>query len=186
MSRFLFKRLPLEGAVVVQREYLKDQRGFFSRMFCSTELREAGWISSIAQINHTYTRQKGTIRGLHFQYPPHTEMKLVSCIRGEIWDVVVDLRMGSPTFLHWHAERLSAENGYAMLVPEGFAHGFQTLVDNVELLYCHSREYHQSSEGGILPYDPVVGVSWPLAGTEISSRDMNHPLIDSGFKGIEL
>ena len=105
-----------------------DARGFLSRLFCAEELRAAGWTGPIAQINHTHTARKGTVRGMHFQYPPHAEMKLVSCLRGEVWDVAVDIRAGSQTFLRWHAEILSADNGRALLIPQGFAHGFQALT----------------------------------------------------------
>src|SRR5690554_6695588 len=107
MSRFTVTNLPLAGLKRVQRQRLGDNRGFLARLFCAEELAAAGWTQPIAQINHTFTAKQGTVRGMHFQRPPHAEMKLVSCIRGEVWDVAVDLRVGSPTFLHWHAERLS-------------------------------------------------------------------------------
>ena len=127
MNRFRIQSTPLSGLQVITRQMLGDHRGFLSRLFCADELAQAGWTKPIAQINHTYTAKKGTVRGMHFQHPPHAEMKLVSCIRGEVWDVAVDLRANSPTFLHWHAEVLSADNHKALLIPEGFAHGFQTL-----------------------------------------------------------
>ena len=132
MSRFTIEHLPLQGLQRVTRQRLGDARGFLARLYCAEELARAGWRQPIAQINHTATAARGTVRGMHFQRPPHAEMKLVSCIRGEAWDVAVDLRADSETFLHWHAERLSAENGHALLIPEGFAHGFQTLSDDVE------------------------------------------------------
>jgi dTDP-4-dehydrorhamnose 3,5-epimerase len=138
----------------------------------------------VAQINHTGTRKKGTVRGMHFQYPPHAELKLVSCLRGHIWDVAVDLRAGSPTFLKWHAEELSAENGRAMLIPEGCAHGFQTLTNDVEMLYVHSAPYVTESEGGVRATDPLLAISWPMPIAEISERDANHPLLDSHFLGV--
>ena len=118
----------------VQRQPLQDARGLFERMFCADELAAAGWTQPIAQINHSVTRQRGSVRGLHYQRPPHAEMKLVSCLRGEVWDVAVDLRAGSPTFLQWHAEHLSPSNACALLIPPGFAHGFQALTDDAELL----------------------------------------------------
>lgn len=184
MNRFTVMDLPLAGLKRVQRQRLGDNRGFLARLFCVEELAEAGWIQPIAQINHTFTAQQGTVRGLHFQRPPHAEMKLVSCIRGEVWDVAVDLRVGSPTFLHWHAERLSAENGCALLIPEGFAHGFQALTDDVELLYCHSAAYAAQAEGGLHPGDPRVGIAWPLAIAELSARDAGHELITADFEGV--
>jgi dTDP-4-dehydrorhamnose 3,5-epimerase len=113
-------------------------------------------------------------------------MKLVSCLRGEVWDVAVDLREGSPTFLQWHAERLSADNGVALLIPEGFAHGFQTLGDDVEMLYCHSAAYTSAAEGGLHPQDPRLGIAWPVAVTELSARDAGHPAITEEFKGVRV
>jgi dTDP-4-dehydrorhamnose 3,5-epimerase len=177
---------PIADLVVVQRQPLSDHRGYFERMFCTHELAAAGWVKPIAQINHSYTAKQGTVRGLHFQYPPHAEMKLVSCIRGEVWDVAVDLRLGSPTFLQWHAERLSAENGCALLIPEGFAHGFQALTDDVELLYCSSAAYAVQAEGGLNPIDPRLGIRWPMVITELSTRDADHPLVNSDFKGVSV
>jgi dTDP-4-dehydrorhamnose 3,5-epimerase len=116
--------------------------------------------------------------------PPHAEMKLVSCLHGEVWDVAVDLRAGSPTFLQWHAERLSADNGHALLIPEGFAHGFQALSDEVELLYCHSAAYSAAAERGLHPQDAVLGIAWPLTITEMSTRDAAHPQLDAHFTGL--
>lgn len=184
MSRFTVTDLPLAGLKRVQRQRMGDNRGFLARLFCAEELASAGWTKPIAQINHTYTAKQGTVRGMHFQHPPHAEMKLVSCIRGEAWDVAVDLRFGSPTFLSWHAERLSAENGCALLIPEGFAHGFQALTDDAELFYCHSETYVAQAEGGLNPTDPRLSIRWPLAITEMSARDAGHPLITSEFKGV--
>lgn len=184
MSRFGLTELPLAGLVLVARQTLGDSRGFLARLFCAEALAGAGWRQPIAQINHTYTARRGTVRGLHFQHPPHAEMKLVSCLRGEVWDVAVDLRAGSPTFLQWHAERLSAANGRALLIPEGFAHGFQALSNDVELLYCHSQAYAPGAEAGLHPADPRLGIAWPLAITELSSRDAGHPPIPSDFEGV--
>lgn len=184
MSRFTVTDLPLAGLKRVERRRQGDSRGFLSRLFCAEELTAAGWVKPIAQINHTYTAKQGAVRGIHFQHPPQAEMKLVSCIRGEVWDVAVDLRINSPTFLRWHAERLSAENGRALLIPEGFAHGFQALTDKVELLYCHSEAYAAQAEGGLNPADPRLGIAWPLAITELSARDAGHALIRSDFEGV--
>jgi dTDP-4-dehydrorhamnose 3,5-epimerase len=177
---------PLPGLKIIGRKTITDSRGSFSRVFCNEELAVAGWKRPIAQINHSVTVRSGTIRGLHFQRPPHGEMKLVSCIRGTVWDVAIDLRAGSPTFLQWHAEVLSAENGRAMLIPEGFAHGFQTLTDQVELVYCHSAPYVPEAEAGLWPFDSMVSVSWPSAATEISERDAGFPRISGEFQGVVL
>jgi len=184
MSRFAITATPLAGLQVVQRKRLGDSRGFLARIFCRDELSACGWHTPVAQINHTATMRQGTIRGLHFQHPPHAEMKLVSCLHGEVWDVAVDLRSGSPTFLHWHGVRLSAENCRALLIPEGFAHGFQTLTDEVELLYCHSAAHCAESEGGLHPGDPKLAIDWPLPVTELSDRDQSHPFLADDFKGV--
>lgn len=186
MGRFTVSDLPLAGLKLVERQRLGDHRGFLARLFCAGELAEAGWTRPITQINHTMTARKGTVRGLHFQHPPQAEMKLVSCIRGEVWDVAVDLRAESPGFLAWHAERLSAENGRALLIPEGFAHGFQALTDEAELLYCHSAAYAPEAEGGLNPLDPRLAIAWPLEIADMSERDRAHPLLDAGFAGVRL
>jgi dTDP-4-dehydrorhamnose 3,5-epimerase len=121
---------------------------------------------------------------MHFQPPPHSEMKLVSCVRGEVFDVAVDLRRGSPTFLRWHAERLSADNNRALLIPQGFAHGFQALTDDAELIYCHSAAYDAASEGGLNPRDPRLAIAWPLPITELSARDAQAAMLDAAFTGM--
>lgn len=184
MSRFEITDTPISGLKVITRKPLGDHRGFLSRIFCSEELQQAGWTKPIAQINHTYTQKKGTVRGLHFQYPPHAEMKLVSCLQGEIFDVAVDIRSDSPTFLHWHAEVLCAENNKALLIPEGFAHGFQALTEDVVLLYCHNMPHTGEAEGGLNPQDPKIDIPWPLPITELSLRDSKHKTITHLFKGI--
>lgn len=185
-KHFRLELAKLPDLVVIERLRLGDARGFFSRLFCGEELAAAGWTKSIAQINHSHTAKRGTVRGLHFQRPPKAEMKLVACIRGEVWDVAVDIRAGSPTFLSWHAERLSADNGRSLLIPEGFAHGFQALCDDVELIYCHSAPYAPLAEGGLSPLDPMLAIPWPLLVTELSVRDAGCPSLDSGFKGVYL
>lgn len=186
MNRFKITNLPLTGLKLIERKPLGDHRGFLTRLFCAQELAAAGWDKPIAQINHSYTAKQGTLRGLHFQHPPYAEMKLVSCIRGAVWDLALDLRQGSPTFLQWHAQQLSAENNCALLIPQGFAHGFQTLRDDVELLYCHSMPYEASAEAGLQPTDPGLGIPWPQEITEISARDTSLPLLDDQFEGIRL
>jgi dTDP-4-dehydrorhamnose 3,5-epimerase len=177
---------PLPGVRKVSRKVSRDHRGGFGRLFCSEELSAAGWKSNVAQINHSFTTFCGTIRGLHFQFPPYAEMKLVSCIRGEVWDVAVDLRQGSPTFLRWHAELLSPQNGAALIIPEGVAHGFQLLSDESELIYCHSVAFTASAEGGCRFDDPAIGISWPLPPCNQSPRDLSLPLLKPDFTGIGL
>jgi dTDP-4-dehydrorhamnose 3,5-epimerase len=186
VSRFLLTRSPIDGLVLIERTRIGDSRGFLSRMFCAEELRAAGWDKPIAQINHTRTERRGTVRGMHFQTSPHVEMKLVSCVQGEVLDVAVDLRTNSPTFLQWHAEKLSAENRRALLIPEGFAHGFQVLSDGAELLYCHSALYTPEAEAGVHPRDPKLGISWPLPIAEISERDNHRPALTLSFTGVTL
>lgn len=184
MSRFLVHDTPLSGLKLIERKPVGDARGFLSRMFCDSELAAAGWTSGIAQINHTLTKKQGTVRGMHFQRAPHAEMKLISCLRGSVWDLAVDLRSGSPTFLKWHAAKLSADNHHALLIPEGFAHGFQALSDDCELLYLHSQPYTPSDEAGFNPQDPMLAIYWPLAVAEISARDRQHALLTPDFKGM--
>jgi dTDP-4-dehydrorhamnose 3,5-epimerase len=186
MSRFAIHAAPLAGLKLVERQQLGDSRGFLSRLFCAEELASAGWTGAIAQINQTMTTKRGTVRGMHFQRPPHSEMKLVTCLRGAVWDVAVDLRAGSPSFLQWHAQELSASNRCALLIPEGFAHGFQALSDDCELLYLHSAVYAPQAEAGLHPDDPRLAISWPLPKTEMSARDTQHPMLDPQFPGVTL
>lgn len=186
MSRFEITETGIDGLRVVGRKQIGDARGFLCRLFCEGELADAGWSGHIAQINHTMTARRGTVRGMHFQLPPHAETKLVSCIRGQVWDVAVDLRAESPTLLHWRAEVLSAENARALLIPEGFAHGFQALSDDAELLYCHSAVYAPQAEAGLNPADARIAIQWPLPVVEMSERDQRHPFITSEFRGVAL
>lgn len=186
MSRFVTTPLALSGLVLVQRQFLSDARGFLSRLFCAQELAQAGWTQPIAQINHTQTRQRGCVRGLHYQHVPHAEAKLVSCLRGEVWDVAVDLRVGSPTFLQWQAQHLSAANGRALLIPAGFAHGFQALTDDAELLYCHSAPFAPDLQAALNVRDPRLSIAWPLPIAELSERDAAHAWIGPQFEGENL
>ena len=186
MSRFEFHSTPLHGLMVVQRKPVEDSRGFFARFFCADEFRQAGFTKPIAQINHTLTRKKGVVRGLHFQRPPHAETKVVSCLKGDIFDVAIDLRRGSPTFLRWHGEVLSAENQKSLLIPEGFAHGFQTLTDDCELVYLHSTSFHPEAEGALNVSDPKLAIAWPLAMAELSERDRAHAFIGMNSEEVAL
>ena len=186
MTRFTVSNLPLAGLKLIERQRMGDSRGFLVRLFCTDELADAGFCQPVAQINHTYTARCGTVRGMHYQQPPHVEMKLVTCIRGEVWDVAIDLRADSQTFLHWHAEILSAYNNRALLIPEGFAHGFQTLSDDSELLYCHTAAHSPAAEAALNVKDPLLAIAWPLEMTELSLKDAMHPLIDSKFEGVRL
>jgi dTDP-4-dehydrorhamnose 3,5-epimerase len=186
MKRFEFIPTALPFLMVVQRKAIEDHRGFLSRIYCAEEFREAGIDKPIVQINHTYTKIKGAVRGLHFQFYPHAETKLVTCIKGEILDVAVDLRRNSPTFLRWHGEILSGANDKSLLIPEGYAHGFQTLTENCELIYLHTAAYQPDSEGGIRYNDPAIHISWPHLVTDVSQRDASHRLLSDHFEGIPL
>lgn len=187
MSRFDFISTPLAGLTLVQRKALADPRGFLSRFYCAEEFAAAGLINKpLVQINHTLTRHKGAVRGLHFQYPPYAETKLVSCLQGEVFDMAIDLRQESPTFLSWYGTILSAQNQQSLLIPEGFAHGFQTLTENCELIYLHTAAYHPESEGALNISDPKLNITLPLAISEISERDRIHKLIEQDFTGIAL
>jgi dTDP-4-dehydrorhamnose 3,5-epimerase len=163
LSRFLVYDTPLAGLKLVERKPVGDARGFLSRLFRASDLAAAGWTGGIAQINHTQTKKQGALRSIHFQRAPHAETKLVSCLRGAVWDVAVDLRAGSPTILKWHAAELSADNHRALLIPEGFAHGFQTLTEYCELLYLHSwpgRPTPKAACSRRTPRSPSPG-RWP-------------------------
>lgn len=184
MNWFTAAPTALAGLAVVQRRRQEDHRGSFSRLFCAAELANVGFDLPIAQINHTVTRRRGAVRGMHFQFHPHAEDKFVSCLRGEIFDVAVDLRRDSPTFLQWHAEILSADNGKSLLIPQGFAHGFQALSDDCELIYLHSRPYAPQAEGAVHVNDPALSIRWPLPITEMSARDQNHKFLTADFQGI--
>lgn len=186
MAQLEFIKTPIAGLNVVQRNPIEDTRGFFSRFYCANEFATLGFGKPIQQINHTCTVQAGAIRGMHFQYPPHAETKLVSCLRGEVFDVAIDLRESSPTFLQWHAEILSAENRRSLLIPEGFAHGFQTLTPDCELIYLHTVPYVKEAEGALNATDPQLNIKWPLAITEMSDRDRSHPMISADFKGLAI
>lgn len=178
-SRFEITNTPLAGLQRVQRKPISDSRGYFERLFCADELKELTAGQPIIQINHSRTHAAGTVRGLHFQHPPHSETKLINCLRGEIFDVAVDLRPESPTYLQWHAEILSEQNHTMLVIPEGFAHGFQTLTNDCELLYLHTKAYHPEAEAGIHPLDHKLRILWPLPPTELSPRDANLPVISS-------
>lgn len=177
---------PLDGLKVVQSEPHRDARGAFVRLFCARELQPLLGHRQIAQINHSRTSRPGAVRGLHFQYPPHAEMKMVRCLKGRVWDVAVDLRPTSPTFLQWYAQELTPDGAKMMVIPEGFAHGFQVLEPESELLYLHTEFYQPSSEGGLRHDDPRLSIPWPLTPQDLSSRDLAHPLLTEAFSGVTL
>lgn len=164
----------LDGVCVIDIDRIEDDRGFFGRSFCAREFERAGLHMPVAQCNVSFNRRAGTLRGLHFQVSPHEEAKVVRCTAGVIFDVVVDLRGDSPTYLAWEAFTLSADNRSAVYVPAGFAHGFQSLADNSEVLYLMSEFYAPSHARGVPWDDPAIGIVWPLADPIISERDRSY------------
>jgi dTDP-4-dehydrorhamnose 3,5-epimerase len=174
----------IDGVAVVETKPFIDNRGAFTRLFCAAELSEIIGSRRIAQINHSRTSSVGAVRGLHYQRPPDAEMKLVTCLKGRVWDVALDLRAGSRTFLQWHAEELTPKNSSMLVIPEGCAHGFQVLEPDSELLYLHTAFYTATSEGGVQPMDPRLNLSWPLPIVDLSARDCEHPLLTEAFTGL--
>jgi dTDP-4-dehydrorhamnose 3,5-epimerase len=183
--RFDIVEAALRGLRIIQRKPIADNRGYLERLLCTTEMEPVLAGKNVVQINRTLTSKRGTVRGMHFQQPPHAEMKVVTCLRGEVFDVAVDLREGSTTFLQWHGELLTGRNHKSLLIPEGFAHGFQCLIDDCEMLYFHTAEYQPASERGLNPTDPRLGIRWPEPVTEMSARDGAQPLLTSAFRGVE-
>jgi dTDP-4-dehydrorhamnose 3,5-epimerase len=185
-SRFEFLSTPLSGLAVIQCNPIEDERGYFCRFYCVEEFLIAGLNKPIIQVNQTLTHQKGAARGLHFQYPPYAETKIISCLQGEVFDVAVDIRQGSPTFLQWYGEILSATNMKCLLIPEGFAHGFQTLAEECKVTYLHTASYSRAAEGGLNVGDPRLSVEWPLQISQLSNKDLLCPYIDDNFRGVNL
>ena len=185
-DRFNILDTELKGLKILQRNPIGDERGYFERLFCTNDFLPMIQQKTIVQINHTLTAKQGAVRGMHFQYSNYAEAKIVSCMRGKVFDVAVDLRQGSPTLLQWHSQVLSADNHTSLLIPEGFAHGFQTLDDNCEMLYFHTVEYQPTYEGAINPQDPMLSICWPQAIVEMSERDRTHPMLLPDFKGLKL
>lgn len=176
----------IAGVHVVETKPFTDDRGSFYRAYCARELKPVLGDRQIVQINHATTTKPGAIRGMHFQQAPHAEMKLVRCLRGRIWDVALDLRRGSPTFLQWHAEELTPGNKKMMIIPEGCAHGLQAQEPDSEVLYLHTAYYEPKAEGGVNYADPMIRINWPLPPADLSARDAGHPLLDKNFKGLPI
>lgn len=170
-----FTETKLKGAYIIEVDEISDSRGFFGRLWCKEEMDAMGLNSELAQSNVSLSKKKGTVRGMHFQLSPYPETKLVRCTRGAVYDVIVDLRRESPTFLQWIGVELTAENRRMIYVPEHFAHGFITLEDNSEVYYLVTEFYRKDKEGGYRWNDPAFNIKWPLEMTEISDKDLNHP-----------
>lgn len=180
-----FRQTSVHGACLIDLERRGDDRGFFARFFCEDEFGKAGLKTRFAQINTSLTRSAGTLRGMHYQLPPAAEVKVVRCIRGALFDVVLDLRPDSPTFGKWFGETLDAENKTMMYVPEGCAHGFVTLTDDTEALYLVSHPYGPEQERGIRFNDPRFAIQWPITPSEVSAKDGAWPDFDPVFHGTE-
>lgn len=170
-----FRETELPGVWVIELERLEDERGFFARSFCRREFERHGLSPDVEQCNISFNRHRGTLRGLHYQAPPHDEDKLVRCTMGAVWDVAVDLRPGSPTFRSWVGQTLSAASRTMLYIPKGLAHGFITLTDDAEVFYQMSEAYHPESAGGFPWNDPAFAIDWPEAPRVISDRDRSRP-----------
>lgn len=180
----IFTPTTLKGSYVIGLEPFTDERGWFARTYCKNEFAAIGHTAEWVQVNHSATNKKGTIRGMHYQLPPFSEIKMVRCIAGAVFDVIIDLREDSPTFLKWFGTELSAANKKMLYIPAGVAHGFQTLTDDCELIYHHSHFYVPGVEAGIKYDEPKVNIEWPLPVATISERDKQQPFLDDNFKGI--
>lgn len=179
-----FEPTPLHGSFLIRLKPFSDDRGWFVRTYSKKEFNDIGFSGEWVQMNHSFTASTGTIRGMHYQVPPYREIKMVRCIRGRVWDVIVDIREHSPTFLHWFGTELSEHDMTMLYIPEGFAHGFQTLSDNCELIYHHSVAYEPGFEGGIRFDDQQINIQWKVPVTVISERDRSHAPLTTDFKGI--
>lgn len=183
-ARFRFQPSPLHGVWQVNRKPIRDTRGFFARFFCREEFSLLGVDILPSQMNFSVSNLAGTVRGMHFQYMPNAETKIVTCLRGSIFDVAVDLRYDSPTFLQWFGATLSSDQQNSLIIPPGVAHGFQSLVDEAEVLYLVTSEYNSKLEDGLHPFDQTIGVDWPLPPTEVSERDLQRRHIDTAYAGL--
>jgi dTDP-4-dehydrorhamnose 3,5-epimerase len=185
----IFNKLPLSGAYIIELEIGEDDRGFFARYFCAEEYRKYGLDPKIVQINNSYCKKKGTIRGIHFQLPPMAEAKIVRCIKGSFWDVMVDLRKDSPTFGEWCGETLSSENRKMMYIPKGFGHAFITLEDDTESLYLVTEYYSPKEEIGIMWNDDELDINWPIKNPILSEKDtrnMSFQEFVNKYKGVKV
>ena len=186
MTNFKFSKTSISNLKIISREYKNDTRGYLTRLFCQDELNKKKYNNNIKQINLTLTAKKNTLRGFHYQIKPFCETKYVTCVKGKVLDIVIDLRKKSKTFLKYHSEIIKEDDSKTILIPKGFAHGFLTLVDNCKLLYFHTANYRPKYERGINFKDPILKFKLKLKPKFISERDKNFPLLDNDFKGIEI
>ena len=181
-----FIETPLKGLYLIQLKLFKDDRGFFARTFCKKEFLTKGFDKEFVQFNHSFNNLKGTIRGMHYQVPPFAESKLIRCVQGRVYDVAIDLRKDSPTFLQSFGAELSDENLMCILIPEGFAHGFQTLEDHTALIYHHTNFYMPNTERGVCYNDKRLNIKWQLPPVNINPKDLLYPSINEKFEAISL
>lgn len=176
----------IEGLFIIELKKLEDERGLFARTFCKNEFKQIGFDKEFVQFNHSFNKHKGTIRGMHFQQAQYSETKLIRCIQGAVYDVALDLRAGSATFLQYFGIELSDSNMKSILIPEGFAHGFQTLEDDTALIYHHTQYYTAGADAGVRFDDPALRIEWKMPVIMVSEKDRSYTLIDQYFKGITI
>lgn len=179
-----FIETPLPGLYIINYTKLEDERGFFVRTFCKKEFSQIGFNKELVQLNHSFNIKQGTVRGLHYQKMPFTESKLIRCIQGKVFDVAVDIRQNSSTYLQYFSIELGSDNMNAIFIPNGFAHGFQTLEENTSLIYHHSEYYTPEADAGIRYDDPGINIKWPLPVVNLSKKDKQYPFLDEKFKAI--
>ncbi len=176
----------LSGAYLIECEPMRDSRGLFARTYCQREFEAIGHKKEFVQFNHSHNNEKGTLRGMHYQLPPFSEIKLIRCVKGSVFDVIVDIRQDSPTFLQHFGVELSEQNMRMLYIPEGFCHGFQTLEDHTALIYHHTAFYTPGYERGLLFDDPAIGINWPLVPTQMSEKDQHYAALEADFSGIQI
>lgn len=186
LAAMRFTPLPLAGAFAIDLDPRPDARGAFARTFCQDTFAAQGLATDFVQANQSWNLRQGTLRGMHYQHPPHAEAKYIRCIAGAVFDVIIDIRQGSATFLQHVGLELSAVNMRGLYVPPGFAHGFITLQDDTQLAYMHSARYAPGAEGGLRYDDPRLAIAWPLPPAVMSEKDEVYPLLEAGFTGITL
>lgn len=184
MDRFSYQKTNIEGVYIITPKKIVDNRGFYERFFCAKDFEEIGFNTNIKQINHSKTNEKGVIRGFHYQTPPHTEIKVVRCLKGAIFDVALDVRRNSKTFLQHVSVDLNEENDQYLILPEGIAHAFQTLTNNSEIIYMVSKFYAPNSDIAINPLDPKLNVNWPIEINKALSKELNAKFLNESFQGI--
>ncbi|CAM3335120.1 dTDP-4-dehydrorhamnose 3,5-epimerase [Helicobacter labetoulli] len=185
MSRFNFTQTFLEGVFIAEPKPIYDERGYFERYFCAQDFKEIGILKPIAQMNHSKTLGKGSIRGIHYQTPPFCETKIVRCLKGAIYDVAVDLRADSPTFLQHFGTELSETNAKYLIIPDGFGHTFQTLSEETEVLYLVTESFNPQADSALNPLDPTINIQWKLEVNNLSQKDKNAPFANT-FKGLKI